>query len=41
MCFLPACFELVGMVLLAPKLLGVRPLEAALLGSVVAAVSPR
>ena len=40
MCFLPACFELVGMVLLAPKLLGVRPLEAALLGSVVAAVSP-
>ena len=40
MCFRPACFELVGMVLLAPKLLGVRPLEAALLGSVVAAVSP-
>ena len=30
MCFLPACFELVGMVLLAPKLLGVRPvLDAA------------
>ena len=40
MCFLPASFELLGMVLLAPPLLGVSYLEAAILGSVVAAVSP-
>lgn len=40
MCFVPACFEIVGMVLLAPRLLGVSTLEAAVLGSVVAAVSP-
>lgn len=40
MCFVPACFEIVGMVLLAPRLLGVSVLEAAVLGSVVAAVSP-
>ncbi|MGM9612006.1 MAG: cation:proton antiporter [Butyricicoccus sp.] len=40
MCFVPACFEIVGMVLLAPRLLGVSMLEAAVLGSVVAAVSP-
>lgn len=39
-CFLPACFEIVGMVVLAPALLGVTVLEAAILGSVVAAVSP-
>lgn len=40
MCFLPACCEMVGMVLLAPMLLGVTRLEAAVLGAVVAAVSP-
>lgn len=40
MCFLPACFEILGMVLLAPRLLGVAPLDAAILGAVVAAVSP-
>lgn len=40
MCFLPACFEIAGMMLLAPKLLGVTLLEAAIMGSVVAAVSP-
>lgn len=40
MCFLPASFEMAGMLLLAPKLLGVSLLEAAILGSVVAAVSP-
>lgn len=40
MCFVPACFEILGMVLLAPGLLGVSVPEAALMGSVVAAVSP-
>lgn len=40
MCFLPACLEILGMVLLAPKLLGISILEAAIMGSVVAAVSP-
>ena len=40
MCFVPACFEILGTVLLAPKLLGVTTLEAAIIGSVIAAVSP-
>lgn len=40
MCFLPATFEIVGMILLAPKLLSVSVLEAAVIGAVVAAVSP-
>lgn len=40
MCFLPACFEIVGMLLLAPVLLGTSLLESAILGTVVAAVSP-
>ena len=40
MCFLPACFEMVGMVLLAPRLLGLNMIEAALLGAVIGAVSP-
>lgn len=40
MCFVPACFEIVGIVLLAPKLLGVTVIEAAIMGAVVAAVSP-
>ena len=40
MCFVPACFEMVGMILLAPKLLGISLLDAAIMGSVVAAVSP-
>lgn len=40
LCFLPASAELLGMLLLAPKLLGISALEAAVLGSVVAAVSP-
>ncbi|MFR9602626.1 MAG: cation:proton antiporter [Rikenellaceae bacterium] len=39
-CFVPACFEIVGMMLIAPSLLGVTLLEAAILGTVVAAVSP-
>ncbi|MCE5225270.1 MAG: cation:proton antiporter [Porphyromonadaceae bacterium] len=40
MCFVPACFEIAGMVLLAPSLLGISVLEAALMGTVIAAVSP-
>lgn len=40
MCFVPACFEIVGMLILAPKLLGISLLEAAVLGTVIAAVSP-
>ena len=40
MCFLPACFEIVGTILLAPHFLGVTVLEAAILGSTLAAVSP-
>ncbi len=40
MCFLPATAEIIGMVLLAPCFLGVSITEAALIGSVVAAVSP-
>lgn len=40
MCFLPACFEIVGMVLLAPMFLNVTTLEAIVIGCVVAAVSP-
>lgn len=40
MCFLPACVEISGTVLLAPILLKVSVLEAAIMGSVIAAVSP-
>lgn len=40
MCFLPASFELIGMLLIAPKLMGVSLLEAAIMGAVLAAVSP-
>ena len=40
MCFIPACFEIAGMMLFAPKLLGLSLLDAAVLGTVVAAVSP-
>lgn len=40
MCFVPACFEIIGMVLLAPKLLGVSVADAAIMGAVVGAVSP-
>lgn len=40
MCFVPAAFELVGMVLLAPRILGITTLEAAILGAVIGAVSP-
>lgn len=40
MCFVPATFELCGMLLLAPGLLHISLLEAAILGAVLAAVSP-
>lgn len=40
MCFVPATFELVGMIVLAPKLMGLSVLEAAIMGTVLAAVSP-
>lgn len=40
MCFVPASFELLGMMLIAPKLMGMTTLEAAIMGSVLAAVSP-
>lgn len=40
MCFLPACFEIAGITIFGPILLGISYLEALLLGSVLAAVSP-
>lgn len=36
MCFVPASFELLGMLLLAPRLLGMSLLEAAIMGAVLA-----
>ena len=40
MCFVPALLEIVGMIIVAPKLLSISILEAAILGTVIAAVSP-
>lgn len=40
MCFVPACVEMLGTILFAPSLLGVSVLDAAVIGSVIAAVSP-
>ena len=40
MCFVPASFEMIGMIFLAPKLMGLTVLEAAIMGAVLAAVSP-
>lgn len=40
MCFVPASLEILGMILLAPKLMGLTVLEAAIMGAVLAAVSP-
>lgn len=40
MCFVPASFEMIGVVILAPLLLNVTVLEAAIMGTVIAAVSP-
>lgn len=40
MSFLPACFEIAALVLIAPTLLQVSRLEAAIMGAVLGAVSP-
>ena len=40
MCFVPACIEMIGTIVFAPLLLGVSYLDAAIIGSVIAAVSP-
>lgn len=40
MCFLPASFEILGMLVLAPPLLHISYLDAAIMGAVVGAVSP-
>ena len=40
LCFLAAGLEVLGMVLLAPRLMGVSTLDAAVMGAVVGAVSP-
>lgn len=40
MCFVPACCEMAGVMLLAPRLLGLNLTEAFVLGTVLAAVSP-
>lgn len=40
MCFIPACFEIIGVLIFAPIFLNISYLEALLLGSVLAAVSP-
>ena len=40
MCFVPALVEMVGTIIFAPMLLGITHLEAAIMGSVIAAVSP-
>lgn len=38
MCFVPACIEMMGTIIFAPLLLGVSILDAAIIGSVIAAV---
>lgn len=40
MCFLPACFEIIGILIFAPIFLSISYFEALLLGSVLVAVSP-
>lgn len=40
MCFLPAIFEILAFTILAPILLGITTLEGAIMGTVIAAVSP-
>lgn len=40
MCFIPACFEILGILIFAPLFLNISYFEALLLGSVLAAVSP-
>ena len=40
LCFIPATFEIIGAVLLGPLLLGITVVEAAIMGAMLAAVSP-
>ncbi|WP_211321068.1 cation:proton antiporter [Anaeroplasma bactoclasticum] len=40
LCFIPATFEIIGITIFAPIFLGISYIEALLLGSVIAAVSP-
>ena len=40
MCFVPATFEIIAVALLAPLFLDITTLEAAIMGTVLAAVSP-
>lgn len=40
MCFVPATFEIVGMLVFAPMILGLSIVDSLLLGTVIAAVSP-
>lgn len=40
MCFIPATFEIIAIVILGPKFLGISYIEAAIMGAVLAAVSP-
>ena len=40
MCFVPATFEILGMIIFAPKFFGLGLLDSAILGTVIAAVSP-
>lgn len=40
MCFVPACFEIAGMLLAAPVVFGLSLLDSLILGTVIAAVSP-
>lgn len=40
MCFLPACFEILFVIVIGPLLFGITIVEAAIVGSVIAAVSP-
>lgn len=40
MCFVPAVLEMTGMILIAPRLLNIPVIDAAVMGAVIAAVSP-
>lgn len=40
MSFIPACFEIIGVIILAPLLLKITVIESAIMGAVIAAVSP-
>lgn len=40
MCFIPATLEIIGTILFAPVLLNIKLIDAAILGAVIAAVSP-